>query len=195
MVTATDRRPRLINARSDTVASKPSYRSSLKHRRCLVLADGLFEGQKLGSKKQPHYFRLCHGKPFAFAGLWERWEKGGSPVESCTSLTTDANELLRPVHEWMPVILGPKDYVRWLDPAVQKTDVLQPLLRPYPADLMTGYPVSPVVNNPRNDTPRCIESAAKRTAEDRILCHARHSHMPACATPVKSRSPKQDLLR
>jgi putative SOS response-associated peptidase YedK len=137
-VTATGLRPRPINARSDTAASKPSYRSSLKHRRCLVLVDGFLEGQKLGRKKQPHYFRLRHGKPFAFTGLWERWEKGGSPVESCTSLTTDANEVLRPVHERMPVILGPKDYVRWLDPAVQKTDVLQPLVRPYRAGEMTA---------------------------------------------------------
>jgi putative SOS response-associated peptidase YedK len=151
---------RLINARSDTAASKPSFRSAFKHRRCLVLADGFYEWQKLGSKKQPHYFRLRDGKPFAFAGLWERWEKLGPPVESCTILTTEANDVLRPVHERMPVILDPKDYNLWLDPSPQKPEALQALLRPYPAAEMNGYPVSPLVNNPRNDSPRCIEPAA-----------------------------------
>jgi putative SOS response-associated peptidase YedK len=151
---------RLINARSVTAASKPSFRSAFKHRRCLVLADGFYEWQKLGNRKQPHYFRLRDGKPFAFAGLWERWEKGGEPVETCTILTTEANEVLRPVHERMPVILEAKDYDLWLDPAPQKPELLQALLRPNPAGEMTSYPVSPVVNNPGKDTPRCIEPAA-----------------------------------
>jgi putative SOS response-associated peptidase YedK len=151
---------RLINARSETAGAKPSFRSAFKHRRCLILADGIYEWQKLGSKKQPHYFRLRDGKPFAFAGLWERWEKGGSPVESCTILTTEANDVLRPVHERMPVILGPKDYDHWLDPSPQKPELLQALLRPYPPGEMTGFPVSPLVNNPRNNSPRCVEPAA-----------------------------------
>jgi putative SOS response-associated peptidase YedK len=151
---------RLINARSDTAASKPSFRSAFKHRRCLVLPDGFYEWQKLGSKKQPHYFRLRDGKPFAFAGLWERWEKAGAPVESCTILTTEANDVLWPVHERMPVILEPKDYDLWLDPSPQKPELLQALLRPYPPGEMTGFPVSLLVNNPRNNSSRCIEPAA-----------------------------------
>jgi putative SOS response-associated peptidase YedK len=151
---------RLINARSETVAAKPSFRSAFKCRRCLVLADGFYEWQKLGTRKQPFYFRLRDGKPFAFAGLWERWEKAGAPVESCTILTTEANDVLRPVHERMPVILGPKDYDLWLDPSPQKPELLQALLRPYPPGEMTGFPVSPLVNNPRNNSSRCIEPAA-----------------------------------
>jgi putative SOS response-associated peptidase YedK len=157
---------RLINARSDSVATKPSFRSAFKHRRCLVLADGFYEWQKLGSKKQPHYFSLRDGKPFAFAGLWERWEKSGTPVESCTILTTEANDVLRPVHERMPVILEPKDYDLWLDPSPQKPELLQGLLRPYSAGEMTGFPVSPLVNNPRINSPRCIEPAAKGMKRD-----------------------------
>jgi putative SOS response-associated peptidase YedK len=151
---------RLINARAETAPDKPAFRSAFRHRRCLVLADGFYEWQKLGSKKQPFYFRLRDGKPFALAGLWEHWEGGDKLLETCTLLTTQANNVLRPVHERMPVILPPDAYERWLDPAVQKPDQLTPLLRPYPAEAMAGYPVNPTVNNPRNDNPRCIEPAA-----------------------------------
>jgi putative SOS response-associated peptidase YedK len=151
---------RLINARSETAANKPSFRSAFRQRRCLILADGFYEWQKLGTRKQPYYFRMREGKPFAFAGLWERWEKDGTAVESCTILTTSANDLLRSVHERMPVILAPADYEQWLDPAVRQPEELQPLLRAFPAEAMTAYPVGLVVNNPRNETPQCIEPAA-----------------------------------
>jgi putative SOS response-associated peptidase YedK len=151
---------RLINAGAETAADKPSFRSAFRHRRCLVLADGFYEWQKLGSRKQPHYFRLRDGKPFAFAGLWNRWEGADGPLETCTLLTTQANDLARPVHERMPVILPQGDYDRWLDPAVQKPEMFVPLLRPYRAEDMEGYPVGWAVNNPRNDGPKCIEPAA-----------------------------------
>src|SRR5438067_3297187 len=96
---------RLINARAETVAEKPAFRAAFRQRRCLVLADGFFEWQKVNGRKQPYYFGLRRGEPFAFAGLWERWDKGEIPLETCTLLTTEANTLLRPLHDRMPVIL------------------------------------------------------------------------------------------
>ena len=148
---------RLINARSETVTEKPSFRAAFRQRRCLVLADGFYEWQRQERKKQPFYFRLQDGQPFAFAGLWERWKApNGEAIESCTILTTEANELLRPIHDRMPVILDPKDYELWLDPEVQKPEPLQQLLRPYRSEGMTTYPVSTQVNNPSNNSPECI---------------------------------------
>lgn len=147
---------RLINARSETVTEKPSFRAAFRQRRCLVLADGFYEWQRQERKKQPFYFRLQDGQPFAFAGLWERWKApNGEAIESCTILTTEANELLRPIHDRMPVILDPNDYKLWLDP-VQKPEPLQQLLRPYRSEAMTTYPVSTQVNNPNNNSPECI---------------------------------------
>lgn len=150
---------RLINARAETVSEKPSFRAAFRHRRCLVVADGFYEWQRQERLKQPFYFRLQNGQPFAFAGLWERWkDSDGVTIESCTILTTEANELLRSIHDRMPVILDPKDYDLWLDPAVQKPDPLQHLLRPYQSEAMTAYPVSTQVNNPSNNSPECINS-------------------------------------
>ncbi|HEY9728669.1 MAG TPA: SOS response-associated peptidase [Chroococcales cyanobacterium] len=152
---------KLINARAETVAEKPSFRSAFRKRRCLVLADGFYEWQQQENKKQkqPYYFRLNDGQPFAFAGLWEQWEDvSGEAIDSCTLLTTDANELMRPVHNRMPVILNPKDYERWLDPEVKEPEQLQPLLRPYSTQEMLAYPVSTAVNKPSNDNAECIKS-------------------------------------
>lgn len=149
---------RLINARAETITEKPSFRSAFRHRRCLVIADGFYEWQRQEGKKQPFYFRFQNGQPFAFAGLWERWRSpDGEEIQSCTILTTEANDLLRPIHDRMPVILDSKDYDLWLDPAVQSTEPLQ-LLRPYQAEAMTSYAVSTKVNNPANNTPECINS-------------------------------------
>lgn len=149
---------RLINARAETVTEKPSFRSAFRHRRCLVIADGFYEWQRQERKKQPFYFLLQNGQPFAFAGLWERWRSpDGEEIQSCTILTTEANEILRPIHDRMPVILDSKDYDLWLDPAVQNTEPLQ-LLRPYQSEAMTSYAVSTKVNNPANNTPECINS-------------------------------------
>ena len=109
----------MINARGETIAEKPAFRAAFARRRCLVLADGFFEWKKVGQQKQPYYFRLQDEQPFAFAGLWERWRgpagSDGPPLESCTIVTTLANELCRPLHERMPVILEPADYDRWLE--------------------------------------------------------------------------------
>lgn len=148
---------KLINARAETLAEKPSFRSAFKQRRCLVVADGFFEWQKQQGKKQPFYFRLQHSQPFGFAGLWEKWRTpAGEEITSCTIVTTAANELLQPIHDRMPVILAPQDYDLWLDPQEQKPQALQHLLSPYPASQMTAYPVSTLVNSPKHNNPECI---------------------------------------
>lgn len=152
---------KLINARAETVAEKPSFRSAFRQRRCLVLADGFYEWQQQEDKqKQPFYFRMSDEHPFAFAGLWEHWEdkNTGKTIESCTLLTTEPNELMQSVHNRMPVILEPKNYDIWLDPEVKNPELLQPFLHPYPAEKMTSFPVSKAVNKPSNDTAECINS-------------------------------------
>jgi putative SOS response-associated peptidase YedK len=149
---------RMINARSETVAEKPAFRHAFRRRRCLVVADGFYEWQKQNGTKQPFYIRLHGARPFAFAGLWERWESSSAEViESCTLLTTQPNDLMRELHNRMPVILQPGDYDLWLDPQVQEVELLQPLLRAFPPEEMAAYPVSRYVNSPDNDDPRCIE--------------------------------------
>jgi putative SOS response-associated peptidase YedK len=159
---------RLINARSETAAEKPSFRAAFQRRRCLVIADGFYEWQKQNGTKQPFFIHLRDQRPFAFAGLWERWQgPDADMIESCTLLTTEPNDLLRLVHNRMPVILHPDDYTLWLDPEVGQRDLLQPLLRPFPAQEMGAYPVSRFVNSPDNDTPKCIEPVPD--AEDQRL--------------------------
>ncbi len=148
---------RMINARAETVATKPSYRSAFKSRRCLILADGFYEWQKTSSGKQPYYIRMEDGSPFAFAGLWESWHNGRE-IRSCTIITTDPNELLEDIHNRMPVILHPEDYEMWLDPEFDGKEPLATLLKPYPANEMEAYPVSRKVNRPSYDQPECIEA-------------------------------------
>ena len=149
---------RTINARSNTAATKPAFRRSFRERRCLIVADGFYEWKKEGRHKQPFHIRMRDGRPFAFAGLWEHWERAeGKAIDSCTILTAVPNELLRGLHHRMAVILPASEYDLWLDPSIQEVERLQPLLRPFPAEEMTAYPVSTVVNNPRNETPSCIE--------------------------------------
>ena len=149
---------KLINARAETVSEKPSFKAAFKRRRCLIIADGFYEWQRQEKKKQPYYFRLQNAQLFAFAGLWEQWKSPDEDIiNSCTILTTEANDLLRPIHDRMPVILESKDYGLWLDSEAQQPQ-LQQLLRPYQADLMTSYTVSTKVNNPKNNTPECINS-------------------------------------
>ena len=148
---------RMINARADKAAEKPAFRAAFRHRRCLVVADGFYEWHTVGRRKQPYYIQLRDGRPFAFAGLWEVWEgSANSSLETCTLLTTDANELLRPIHDRMPVILPESAYELWLDPAVQEPDRLKPLLVPYPSEEMSLCPVSSRVNKAEFDSPECI---------------------------------------
>lgn len=110
-----------------------------------------------GDRKRPFYFHLRDGEPFAIAGLWERWEGDGGPLETCTLLTTEANELLASYHDRMPVILRPEDYEMWFDPNRRVTEQLTALLRPYPHAEMGAYAVSPLVNSSSNDNSRCVE--------------------------------------
>lgn len=150
---------RLINARSETAADRPAFRRAFHARRCLVPADGFYEWRRSERRRgQPHFIRMRREEPFAIAGLWEEWQgPEGVVVASCALLTTDANELVRPLHDRMPVILAPHDYDLWLDPDVQRPEALLPLLRPYPAQEMIAYPVRSLVGNPANDSPLCIE--------------------------------------
>ena len=132
-------------------------RAAFRHRRCLVPADGFYEWQKQGTLKQPYRVCLKNGEPFAFAGLWERWEgPGGEAIESFTIIVTDANELLRPIHDRMPVITDPVDHDTWLNIGPEVAEAAQQLLRPYPAAAMAAYPVSRRVNSPSNDDEECI---------------------------------------
>ncbi|MCH8146989.1 MAG: SOS response-associated peptidase [Planctomycetes bacterium] len=151
---------RMINARSETAATKPSFRSAVKYRRCLLPTDGFYEWKAIAGqkRKQPYYIRMADGQPFAFAGLWEHWEgPDGAAVDSCTILTTEPNEMMADIHNRMPVILDPKDFAQWLDPSVQAADVLCPLLRSFPPGGMKAIPVNTTVNRPSNDTAACIE--------------------------------------
>lgn len=143
---------RLINARCETAATLPAFRAAFAERRCLVLADGFFEWQKLDRKRQPYFIRRRDGRPFAFAGLWEHWRRGGQTIDSCTILTTDANELIRTLHDRMPIILDPAAFDRWLDPAVDPAEVL----RPYAAQEMEMYAVSARMNRPEHDDASCV---------------------------------------
>ena len=151
---------RMINARSETAPEKPSFRRAFRERRCLIPADGFYEWRRTNGAKQPYYIHMEGGHPFAFAGLWESWDKGGEgEVRTCTILTTRANALVDEIHERMPVILAPDAYDVWLDPA-SEGDELRGLLAPYPEDEMEAYPVSRFVNSPSNNDERCIEPAA-----------------------------------
>jgi putative SOS response-associated peptidase YedK len=149
---------RMANARSETAATKPSFRRAFRSRRCLVVADGFYEWQRTNGRKQPYFIGLKNDRPFGMAGLWERWEKGGEPVESCTILTTEANDLMKPIHERMPVIIPPDQYETWLNPRCQDTEKLAKLLRAYSPDEMLAYRVSTVVSNPKNDVAKCVEA-------------------------------------
>ena len=149
-----------INARGESVAEKPAFRTAFKKRRCLVLADGFYEWQKGGKVKQPYFIHRRDDKPFAFAGLWEAWHggpgKSEEPLETCTIVTTTANDLMSPLHDRMPVILNQVDYGLWLDSEVSDRAKLEPLIAPYEGDEFVATPVSTFVNNVRNQGPECV---------------------------------------
>jgi putative SOS response-associated peptidase YedK len=151
---------KMINARAETITEKPSYRSAFKKRRCLVVADGFYEWQNVGGEKRPAHIRLKSGKPFGFAGLYEVWNSPeGEEVITCAVITTEANELMRPIHDRMPVII-PKDREdEWLSPATEDQAQLLELLKPYEASEMEAYPVSKRVNSPQNNSADCIKPA------------------------------------
>ncbi len=152
--------PKLINARAETLAEKPSFRDAFKHHRCIIPASGFYEWDKKSSgAKQPFYFYLKDKEVFGFAGLWEEWldKQTGELIETCTIITTEANKVLEPVHDRMPVILKAENYEQWLDAKETKTDKLQKLLAPYPSAEMTYHAVSRSVNIPDVDSAELIE--------------------------------------
>ena len=147
----------MINARAETVAERPSFRAALRRRRCLVLADGFYEWRRNSAGRQPMRIALASGEPFAFAGLWDTWrDPAGEPVNSCAIITTEANELLRPIHDRMPVILPRELESLWLDHEMQEPAVLGGLLTPYPSAAMDSYEVSALVNSHFNDGPEVL---------------------------------------
>ena len=147
---------KLINARSETVGSKPAFREAFENRRCLIPADGFYEWKRIVNGKQPFHFGLRDDSLFTFAGLWDQWkDASGQAVESCSILTTTPNALLADVHDRMPVILSPEHYDLWLDPGFKRTESLKGMLSPFDATLMKRYPVSTRVNFVKNDDPEC----------------------------------------
>ncbi len=146
----------MFNARAETVESKPAFRSLIKRRRCLVPADGFFEWQQIGGAKRPWRIFMKRGL-FAFAGLWDRWQgPGGQVIESATIITTDANDLVRPIHDRMPVILDPADYAFWLDSGIQDPEALRPLLVPHSVAGMDAYLVTPRLGKATYQAPDAI---------------------------------------
>jgi putative SOS response-associated peptidase YedK len=154
---------RMINARAETLGEKPAFKNLLEKRRCLVLADGFYEWRKEGKSKIPMRFKLKSGEPFEFAGLWDSWKQpDGSLLRTYTIVTTEPNDVLRPIHSRMPVMLSNDDALKWLAVDDEIAHALT-LLKPFPADAMEGYDVSPLVNNPLNDSPECIKPIEGKT--------------------------------
>ncbi len=150
---------KLINARGETIAEKPSFRGSLKHKRCLILADGFYEWKANQNKKTktPYFIHMKNREPFAFAGLWDEWHSpDGDSLRTCTIITTEPNELMSSLHNRMPVILKPQDYAKWLDPTPQPAGELLPLIQPFATSQMTAHAVSTLVNKPSNDMAECV---------------------------------------
>ena len=158
--------PRLINARCETLGQKPAYRAAFKSRRCLIPTNGFYEWMKEKEKKQPYLIRLADESLFAFAGLWEHWKgPDGSTIESCTVITTEANGLLRPIHDRMPVIITRKDYDSWLNPEMLGQETFQSLFQPYPSSEMVFFPVNPKVNKATYENPDCIEPVLRAESD------------------------------
>ena len=152
---------RMINARSETLAEKPSFRTAFKRRRCLIPADGFYEWKREGKAKKPMLITVNPGDLFAFAGLWETWKQpDDSWLLTCAIITTSANEFMKSIHDRMPVILPRESEASWLDPEEQDTAMLSELLLPYDSDRMEAYEVSTLVNSPRNNFPEVIEPVA-----------------------------------
>ena len=147
---------KMINARAETLAEKPSFRSAFRKRRCLIPVDGFYEWLEEKGKKQPYRIAMRDGAPFGFAALWERWEGGGEPLETCTIITTSANEVVAPIHDRMPAIILPDSYGTWLDTKLEDPPQLTSLLAPYPHEPMIAYRVDRRMGNPQFNSPDCV---------------------------------------
>lgn len=148
-----------INARIESVAEKPTYRTPFRRRRCLILADGFYEWKRIAGNKIPHHIRMRDRSVFAFAGLWDHWEDGNDVLDSCVIITTPSNEVMKPIHERMPAIIAPAHYDLWLDSRVTEKQEIMQYLTSAPSLQLTAYPVSTWVNSPKNNDERCIQPA------------------------------------
>jgi putative SOS response-associated peptidase YedK len=150
-----------INARIETVAEKPTYRTPFKRQRCLIPADGFYEWKVVDGHKIPHHIRMRDGGVFALAGLWDHWEGEGECLESCSIIVMPANEVMKPLHERMPAIIAPAHYDLWLDARITDKDELMDYLNSAPSSQLVIYPISPWVNSPKHDDERCIAPAGR----------------------------------
>jgi putative SOS response-associated peptidase YedK len=152
-----------VNASAETVAEKPAFRSALRERRCIVMADGFYEWDRRSPSREPYYVTDRDKTPLGFAGLWDRWQRpeSGEPIESCTIITTAANKLIGAFHSRMPVILYAKDYDLWLDPMVQEAKPLVAMLKQWPAKWMEAHPISSLVNSSAHESPDCVTPVAE----------------------------------
>ena len=148
-----------INARIETVAEKPTYRTPFKSRRCLIPADGFYEWKIINGHKIPHYIRMHKCGVFAFAGIWDRWEGDGKTLDSCSIIVMPANEVIKPIHERMPAIIAPAHYDLWLDQRITEKDEIMEFLNSAPSGSLKYYSISPWVNSPEHDNERCIQPA------------------------------------
>ncbi|MBS4219456.1 SOS response-associated peptidase [Bacillus sp. FJAT-49711] len=149
---------KMINARAETIDQKPSFRNLLKRRRCVIPADGFYEWKKVGTNKIPYRFQLKSKESFGFAGLWDRWENNGEIIHSCTIITTEANAVLKGVHDRMPVILTKESEKVWLDRSISDEYYLKKILISFPAEEMEAYSVNPLVNSSKNDNKEVLNS-------------------------------------
>jgi putative SOS response-associated peptidase YedK len=160
----------MINARSETAATKPAFRDPLKFRRCLIPADGFYEWMRTGKAKQPYCFEVSDGELFAFAGLWDRWkDPSGNWIKTCSILTTIPNAVTSTVHDRMPVILDPDSYDLWLDPGMQDVAAASELLNPDDARLMRCHPVSTRINHVANDDEECSAPVQLTQIQNRLF--------------------------
>ena len=148
-----------INARIESVAEKPTYRTPFKHRRCLLPTDGFYEWKVINGNKVPHHIRMRDDSVFAFAGLWDHWEGEDTSIESCSIIVMPANEVMRPIHERMPAIIAPAHYELWLDSRITDKQEIMRYLTSAPSSQLTAYPVSTWVNSPKNNDERCVQPA------------------------------------
>ena len=178
----------LINARGESATEKPAFRAAMKRRRCLIPADGFYEWQAVGGRKQPFYVRAKSGAPFAFAGLWETWTgPNGEELDTATIVTTRANRTLAPIHDRMPVVVPPEAFNLWLDCANVDAQTAAALITPAPEDLLEVYEVSPAVNRTTNDSPTLSEPATAAPAPQPAPKTAQLSRAPS-----KRRAKKDD---
>jgi putative SOS response-associated peptidase YedK len=149
-----------VNARIETIAEKPVYRTSFKHRRCLIPADGFYEWKVVDRRKVPQHIRMKDGDVFALAGLWDHWEGDGERLESCSIIVMPANDAMKPLHDRMPAIIAPSQYDQWLDPTISDKAKIMGYLNSVPSTRLVPYPVSTWVNSPKHDDDRCIEPSS-----------------------------------